>query len=69
MDPGRQLAQLCDGFPGALERLLDEFAGGARLGVPALARELEVEQQGDEPLLRAVVQVAPETPGSPTTPR
>ena len=62
VDPGREVAQLVDGGAGLLDRPVEELAGGAGLRVPALARELEVDQERDEPLLGTVVQVAPEPP-------
>ena len=58
MDPGRQLAQLLDRRAGVGERVVDRRAGRVGIGLPLPARGLEAEHERDEPLLRAVVEVA-----------
>ena len=58
MDAGGQLAQLLDGGARVVERTGDELTRQLR----ALVRELEPEQDRDQALLRAVVEVAAEPP-------
>ena len=60
MDARREIAQLVDRLPGVGERAVDELASAVDVGGEALARELELDHQRDEPLLGAVVEVAPE---------
>ena len=58
MDAARQLAQLLDGELGLLARLRDELRGRVRIAVDPRLGEPERDGHGDEPLLRAVVQIA-----------
>ena len=58
MDARRQLAQLVDRQARIDERLVERRQGGVGVALPLPARDLEAEQERDEPLLRPVVQVA-----------
>ena len=60
MDAGGEVAQLADRRLRVGERAVDQLAGAGRVGVEALARELQLDHQRHEPLLRAVVEVAAE---------
>ena len=62
MDARRELAQLVDGGAGVVDRPLEQPACRRGIGLPALARELQVDLERDEPLLRPVVEVAREAP-------
>ena len=62
MDAGREVAQLLDRRLRVGERAVDELARASGSLVEALARELQLDHQRHEPLLRAVVQVAAEPP-------
>ena len=62
MDAGGEVAQLADRRLRVGERAVDQLARARRVGLEALARELQLDHQRHEPLLRAVVQVAPEPP-------
>ena len=57
MDARRQLAQLVDRQARVDERLVERRQGGVRVALPLPARDLEAEQERDEPLLRPVVEV------------
>jgi hypothetical protein len=57
-DPGRELAQVVEAVPGVGQGQADQFPRALRRRLPLLLGQLEVDQGGDEPLLRPVVQVA-----------
>ena len=60
MDAGGEVAQFADRGLRVGERAVDQLASAGRVGVEALARELQLDHQRHEPLLRAVVEVAAE---------
>jgi len=60
MDAGGEVSQLRNRRVGVGHRAVEQLAG-SRLFDP-LARELELDLQRDEPLLRAVVQIAGQAP-------
>ena len=58
MDPARELAQLADRLVEVLRRAVEQLPGRLRIVVHARARQPQAQRERDEPLLRAVVQVA-----------
>ena len=62
MDPAGQLAQLVEALGELVLRLREQLAGGGRVLAQRRLDQAQVERDGDQPLLRAVVQVALQPP-------
>src|SRR5436190_9385250 len=61
-EPTDEVAQLGDRSLRLSMSGADELPGGGRVVLQLLEREAEIEPEGDEPLLRAVVEVALDPP-------
>ena len=62
MDPARELAQLLERLRELVGRRRDELLRQRGVGTDAVVDHPELERDGDEPLLRAVVEVALQPP-------
>ena len=58
MEAARQLAQLLGGAGQLVGGDLEQLGGRGRVGLQLRAHQLQLERERDEPLLRAVVEVA-----------
>ena len=68
VDAARQLAQLVGRLRQLRDRLVEQLRRPAGSSLDLRAREPQVQRQRDEPLLRAVVEVALERAGAPRSP-